>query len=91
MIECVPAVSVVVENVATPAAFRVPVPMEAEPSRKVTVPVALLGIVAVNTTLAPYVAGLGAPVNTGLIAPFLLTTCVTMFEVRELKFESPAY
>ena len=85
-----PAVRVLMENVATPA-VKVPVPMLAPLSRKVTVPVALLGIVAVNTTVVPYVAGLGLPVNTGLTAPFLLTCCKTVFEVRPLKFASPAY
>ena len=90
MIGWPPAVRVLVENVATPA-DNVPVPMLVVPSRKVTTPVALLGIVAVNTTLAPYVAGLRLLVRVGLIVPFLLTTCETMFEVRELKFASPAY
>jgi hypothetical protein len=55
--ECVPTVSVDVVNVAMPLLFKAPVPSEAVPSRNVTVPLGVPGlldvIVAVNVTGAP--------------------------------------
>jgi len=58
VMECTPVVRAVVENVATPEEFSVPVPSAVAPSRNVTMPVGfavpLAGvIVAVNITLAP--------------------------------------
>ena len=64
MIESAPNGNVVKLNVATPEAFTVPVPIEALPLKKVTVPV-VTGVVPASTvafkvTLAPKVEVLGA-------------------------------
>jgi hypothetical protein len=61
------------------------------PSRKVTVPVALAGRVAVNVTVAPYVAGLRLLVRTSDVVPALLTTCASLAELAAEKLVSPAY
>ena len=59
MIDWVPAGKELVLNVATPLAFKVPVPRVVVPSRNVTEPVGTLlplcGVtVAVNVTLCPF-------------------------------------
>ena len=71
--ECDPAPSVVLVNVATPLAFSVPLPRTAVPSRKVTVPVgvpmpAVAVTVAVNETAWPNTDGLGEETNTVVAA-----------------------
>lgn len=62
VMECEPAASDAVMNVATPPAPTVPVPMEVAPSKNVTVPVMVPAVaevtVAVNVTFAPLVDGL---------------------------------
>lgn len=59
--ECVPAVSAEVVNVACPPAFRAPVPIVVEPSRKATLPVGVAPVpvtAAVKVTLCPAADGL---------------------------------
>jgi hypothetical protein len=60
--ECEPRASVDVENLACPAASRVPEPMLDAPSLKRTVPVGVVGAavvtVAVNVTVCPTPDGL---------------------------------
>jgi hypothetical protein len=56
--ECVPAVRLAVNRVARPL-LRVPLPSEVEPSKNVTVPVAVEGeTVAVKVTVWPELDGL---------------------------------
>ena len=79
-----PTGSVLVVNVATPLAFKTPVPMEVVPFRKVTVPI-VTGVVpaftvAVNVTLCPTVIALAELVNAVVVlAP--VTVSVPFTEV----------
>jgi len=64
VIEWLPEVSAVVERVATPESFKVAVPKDVAPLRKVTVPVGIVGpevvaTVAAKVTLAPRAAVAG--------------------------------
>ena len=75
-----------VVSVATPAAFKAPVPICVDPSKNVTVPVGIpmpeAGVtVAENTTLAPtFAVGLG--LVTIVVVPMALgTTCVVVSAV----------
>ena len=69
MIECEPAVSVLVAKVATPEALMATVPKTVAPSLKVIFPVAVFApetfgeTVAVNVTDCPALAGLADEVN----------------------------
>src|ERR1700681_4352061 len=57
---CVPRAKAVVEKLATPLLFSVPVPSRVAPSEKLTVPETtpvVVVVVAVKVTLAPTVAG----------------------------------
>jgi hypothetical protein len=73
---CVPRVRAVVEKIATPLLFRVPVPRSVVPSEKLTVPdttPVVVVVVAVKVTVAPTVAGelelvMVVTVATGLIS-----------------------
>jgi hypothetical protein len=82
VIECDPAVSVVVINVADPAA-KVPIPNGVAPSRNVTVPVIVPAVVeltvAVNVTLAPTVDGFADEETLVVVVAFVaaFTTCET--------------
>ena len=73
VMECAPAVSVVVANVATREPFSVPVPSVVAPSLNVTVPVgvplpgATALTVAVNVTDWPTVEGLAEEVTVVLV------------------------
>jgi hypothetical protein len=58
VIVCEPALSVEMDVVATPLAFNMPDPIGVLPSRKITLPVASAGRVAVNVSAFPYVEGL---------------------------------
>jgi len=90
VIECVPAVSVDVANVATPE-LRVPDPRVVAPSRNVTVPVGVPPVtvtVAVNVTDWPVVDGLTDEASTVVLA-LPLTTCVTTEDVLPAKLVSP--
>src|ERR1019366_4364330 len=73
----VPAVSVEVENVATPLPFRAEVPSCVVPSRKLTVPVgapAVPGVVvAVNVTVWFRFAAVGAELSAVLVFAFCTT------------------
>jgi hypothetical protein len=75
VIECDPAASVDVINVATPPAPTAPVPIEVPPSRNVTVPVIVPAVVdvtvAVKVTVAPAAAGFGAAITLVLVAAML--------------------
>jgi hypothetical protein len=67
--ECVPALSVVLMNVATPLAFSVPVPRTEVPSRNVILPVGIPVpaegfTVAVKVTAWPKTEGLGDETTT---------------------------
>ena len=95
MIECVPAASVVVLNVATPLAFSWAVPRLVDPSRKLTVPVATLvpvrgETVAVKVTLCPGVIIAAEEVSAVPVTtrPVAIVT-VTGSEVEALSLESP--
>jgi hypothetical protein len=90
VIECVPAVSVDVANVATPE-LRVPDPRVVAPSRNVTVPVGVPPVpvtVAVNVTDWPAVDGLTDEAST-VVLGLPLTTCVTTEDVLPAKLVSP--
>jgi len=95
VIECVPAASVVVLNVATPLAFSWAVPRLVDPSRKVTVPVATLvpvcgETVAVKVTLCPGLMVAAEEMSAVLVTtrPVAIVT-VTASEVEGLSLESP--
>jgi hypothetical protein len=70
--ECVPAVSAEVPNVAAPLLFRNPVPSAVAPSKKVTVPVGVPGVVAVTVAVSVTVP----PATEGF------TSAVSMVEVE---------
>ena len=75
-----PTASAVVENVVTPAAFRVPVPSVAAPSLNVIVPVGVRPpatpvTVAVKVTLLPEKDGLSEETS-AVLELALLTVCV---------------
>jgi hypothetical protein len=97
VIECDPAASEEVANVATPEAFSVPVPSAAEPSLKVTVPVgvpaltAAFDTVAMNVTCCPVVAVLGAAATAVVVdIPTTISVTITV-EVLPKKLVSPEY
>jgi hypothetical protein len=94
VIECVPTVSVDVAKVATALLFRVPVPSEVAPSRKLAVPVGvpevLDVIVAVNVTWVPLVAEATELTNAVVVATGMMVS-VAAAEVLALKLESPPY
>jgi len=70
VIECVPAVSAEVANVAAPPPFRDPAPSTVAPSKKVTVPVgvpvpgAITVTVAVKFTVPPATEGFTSALST---------------------------
>src|SRR5262249_23701308 len=73
VIECGPAASTVVVNVATPDPFRVPVPSVVVPSLKVTVPVGVAVVpdgvtVAVNVTDCPNEEGFALDARAVVVA-----------------------
>jgi hypothetical protein len=80
--------------VATALLFRVPVPSEVAPSRKVTVPVgvteALDVIVAVNVTTAPLDTEAAELTNAAVVAPGVMVSVIAA-EVLPAKFALPAY
>lgn len=92
-----PTVSVDVVMVATALLFRVPVPSEVAPSRKVTVPVgvteALDVIVAVNVTTAPLDTEAAELTNAAVVgvAAAGVIVSVTAAEVLPAKTALPAY
>jgi hypothetical protein len=92
VIECVPAVSVEVVNVATAALFSIPVPSVIVPSRKVTVPVGvpelLDAMVAVNVTGAPLDAEAAELTNPAAVAASVMVSA-TAAEVLAVKLGSP--
>jgi hypothetical protein len=93
VIEFAPAGRVVVEKLAEPDPFSVPVPRVVAPLENVTVPVGtfvpLAGVtLAINVTLAPDVAVAG-PVSV-VVVP-ISTVCVIALEVLAAKFASPLY
>lgn len=96
MIECVPAASEDVANVAAPPAS-VPVPSEVAPSRNVTVPVIVPAVtevtVAVNVTFAPVVEGLSEDAASVVVEALVptFTVCVNAGEVLAVNFVSPLY
>jgi hypothetical protein len=97
VIECVPAASVEVANVAEPEPFSVPDPRLVAPSRNITVPVGtfvpLAGVtLAINETLAPVVPVAG-PVSIVVVemSAAAFTVCVSAGEVSAAKFVSPLY
>lgn len=88
MIEFTPSGSVLKLSVATPDAFNVPVPMEALPLQKVTVP-AVTGVapartVAVKVTLAPKVELAGAVSE--VVVESAVTVTVDALEVEAASF-----
>jgi hypothetical protein len=88
VMECDPRARVDVLYVAVPL-LMVPVPSVVAPSKKVTVPVAVDGVmVAVKVTEDPNVEGL-ADEATVTVEFALLTVCVRVEEVLELSLESP--
>jgi hypothetical protein len=72
--------------------LRVPVPNVVDPSVKVTVPVAPVGLtVAVKITAWPTDDGLGEKLNVVVVAvTALLTVCVSAADVLVTKLLSPA-
>ena len=91
-----PMPSAEVAKVATPAPFKAPVPIEAPPSRNVTVPVvvpapgAAAETVAVNVTDCPNTMGFADEV-TAVVVLSLLTVCVRGADVLPAKLASPPY
>jgi hypothetical protein len=85
---CVPTVRLAVLNVATPAALTAPVPRTVVPSRKVTVPLAAAGTVAVNVTGWLTFDGFADEVN-ATVGVFFATVTVVAGEVAGLLFVSP--
>jgi hypothetical protein len=99
VIECEPAVSVEVLNVAVSGLepLSVPVPIAVPPSLKVTVPLgsgvvpATCGAtVAVNVTNCPVVDGLAEEVTVVVVVAWV-TVCVRAVDVLVPKFVSPLY
>ena len=94
MIECEPAASVLVVNIAWPEPFRVAVPRVLGPSLKVTVPVGmpppgLLAVtVAVKVTDCPDADGLAEELI-NVVVPAFFTVWVTVLEVLPLKVALP--
>jgi hypothetical protein len=82
-------------KVATPLAFKVPVPRVVVPSRNVTVPVATLlpdcgATVAVNVTLCPLVICAAEAVSVVVVATVLcVTITLTAVETELLSSLSP--
>ena len=97
MIECDPAASEEVANVATPEALSVPVPSDVEPSLNVTVPVgvpvlpAAFDTVAVNVTCCPVVAVVGAAVTAVVVVIPIAISVTIAVEVLPKKLASPEY
>ena len=86
--ECVPAASEDVENVAVPL-DNVPVPSVADPSLKVTVPVADEGdTVAVKVTDAPKV-GVALDADSDVVVACCCTFTVLAVDVDDILFVSP--
>jgi hypothetical protein len=75
--ECLPAVSVEVEKVATPPLFRELEPSVVAPSKKLTVPVGVpvpgAVTIAVNVTVAPDTEGF-----TSAVSVVAVETCMTV-------------
>lgn len=99
MIECEPALSNEVLNVAKPAEFSVTLPSVEAPSRKFTEPVGTVGFpdgpetVAVNVKGWPLCAGFADEVR-DVVEPALttaFTTCVSTDEAEPVKLVSPPY
>jgi hypothetical protein len=94
LIECIPAKSVEVVNVATAPLFSVPVPSVVVPSRKATVPVGvpevLVVIVAVNVTGAPLEAEGAELSNAAVVAAGAIVSTIAA-EVLLAKLALPAY
>jgi len=94
VIECVPTVSVEVVKLATPLPFNVPAPSAVAPSRKVSVPLGVPGlldvIVAVNVTGAPLDAETPELTRTAVVAACVMAS-VAAIEVLAVKLESPPY
>jgi hypothetical protein len=94
VIECVPTVSVEVVKVATPLPFNVPAPSAVIPSRNVSVPLGVPGlldvIVAVNVTGAPLDAEAPELTSTAVVAAGVMVS-VTAVELLAVKLESPPY
>jgi hypothetical protein len=95
VIDCVPTDNELILNVATPLAFKIPVPRVVVPSRNVTVPVATLGLdcgetVAVKVTLCPVLMAVAEEARTVLVGktPEVMVT-VTGCEVEPASSESP--
>ena len=97
VIDCTPAASAPVVQVAVPAADTVWAPhpaMSTPPSWKSTVPVrvpaagAVAFTVAVKVTLTPVLDGLSDDTIVVVVAPWL-TTCVSVDDVEALKLMSP--
>jgi hypothetical protein len=86
VIECEPAASDEVANVAMPPAS-VPIPSEVAPSKNVTAPVIVPAVAevtaAVNVTLVPVVDGLSDDVTAVVVAAFVpaFTVCVSTGEM----------
>src|SRR5579872_6232598 len=97
--ECDPAESVAVENVALAVASSVPEPSEVLPSRKLTVPVGVAvapvgpATLAVNVTDWLGAEGLGEEASAVVVDKRTggFTTWVNTADVEPLKFESPPY
>jgi hypothetical protein len=83
VIECEPAASVEMLNVAFPA-LSAPVPSAVLPSVNVTVPVAVVGVtVAVKVTDEPYADGFGDEASVTVVFT-LFTVCARAVEVLVL-------
>lgn len=95
VIECVATLSVDVCSVATPPAPTLPVPIEVEPSRKVTVPViepAVLDVtVALRVTVCPAVAGFGSAVRAVVVGAGVGGTEPALFSSTTLPTTRPIF
>jgi hypothetical protein len=92
--ECVPTVSVDVVKVATALLFKAPVPSAVVPSRNVTVPLGVPGlldvIVAVNVTAVPLDTEVAELTNTAVVVASVIVSVIAA-EVLPAKFPLPAY
>jgi hypothetical protein len=93
VIECDPAVSELVMNVACALPFRAPLPIWVVPSKKFTVPEGVppeLVTAAVNVTDWPTVEGLAEDVTVVVVAAAAALTCTeTALDVLAAKLVSP--